>query len=137
RYKKQLQGMKDYLKEPIIYIGNKDDITLKIIKMIKKYKHFDAVILFRNHYQATMLKQYLVSNYLFSVRLMSFHESKGLEFKVVYIVGLEDLPYDKDSMYKNKEEERRLLFVGMTRAMEALYLFSTKKTAFLRQTKLK
>lgn len=60
-----------------------------------------------------------------SVTLMTLHSAKGLEFPVVFIIGLEEsiLPharalYDKDEM----EEERRLLYVGMTRAKEELYL---------------
>ena len=52
------------------------------------------------------------------------------------MIGLEALPFDKSNMYKNQEEERRLLFVGMTRAMDELYLLSTRITSFLRQTKL-
>lgn len=136
RYKKQLKGTKPFGKQPIIYIGKAFELYAKIIKLIKQNKTFDAVILYRNHYQVTYLKQLLIRNYLFSIKLLSFHESKGLEFNVVYMVGLEDLPYDKTNIYKNTEEERRLLFVGMTRAMNELYLFSTKKTKFLRQMKL-
>lgn len=137
RYKKHLIGTRGYIKEPLAFKGSKNILEHHIIYMIKKYKHFEAVILYRNHYQVTKLKQLLIRNYLFSVRCMSFHESKGLEFKVVYIVGVEALPFDKEGMFKNLEEERRLLFVGITRAMDELYLFTTKKTAFLRQTKLK
>lgn len=137
RYKKRLVGVRDYSKEPTIYIGQHEDLCRHIIYLIKLNKTFDAVILFRNHYQVAYLAQLLQRHYLFNVKLYSFHESKGLEFKVVYIVGLEDLPYDKTNIYKNKEEERRLLFVAMTRAMNELTLFSTRNTAFLRQTKIK
>lgn len=137
RYKKRLIGVKSDTNKPMIYIGHTSALYHQIIYLIKSNKDFDAVILYRNHYQVTYLRQLLIRNYLFDVRLYSFHESKGLEFRAVYIVGLESLPFDKTNMYKNKEEERRLLFVGMTRAMDKLYLFSTKKTAFLRQTKVK
>ncbi|MFA7417367.1 MAG: UvrD family DEAD/DEAH box helicase [Acholeplasma sp.] len=137
RYKKRLIGVKSDTNKPMIYIGHTSALYQQIIYLIKSNKDFDAVILYRNHYQVTYLRQLLIRNYLFDVRLYSFHESKGLEFRAVYIVGLESLPFDKTNMYKNKEEERRLLFVGMTRAMDKLYLFSTKKTAFLRQTKVK
>jgi DNA helicase-2/ATP-dependent DNA helicase PcrA len=60
-----------------------------------------------------------------SVTLMTLHTAKGLEFPVVFIVGMEDnlFPhanslYDPDEM----EEERRLAYVGITRARERLYL---------------
>lgn len=136
RYKKRLIGVKPYGKKPIIYIGSYKKIVLHIIYIIKQYKLFDAVILYRNHYMVSYLRQALIRNYLFGINLLSFHESKGLEFKTVIIVGLEGLPFDKEHIYKNEAEERRLLFVGLTRAMDELYLFSTKKTLFLRQSKI-
>jgi DNA helicase-2/ATP-dependent DNA helicase PcrA len=60
-----------------------------------------------------------------SVSIMTLHVSKGLEFPVVFMVGMEDglLPH-KNSLDKIEEmnEERRLCYVGMTRAMKKLYL---------------
>jgi superfamily I DNA/RNA helicase len=61
-----------------------------------------------------------------AVSLMSIHASKGLEFPVVFIAGLEEgtLPYipkNPDRRY-DREEERRLMYVGLTRAKERLYL---------------
>ncbi len=59
------------------------------------------------------------------VTLISFHSAKGLEFPVVFIVGVEDdiLPHKK-SIYEASglEEERRLFYVGITRAMKELYV---------------
>ena len=51
---------------------------------------------------------------------MTIHKSKGLEFPVVFLVGLVEniLPSKKG----NLEEERRICFVGMSRAMKLLYL---------------
>ncbi|OGL24923.1 hypothetical protein A2884_02225 [Candidatus Saccharibacteria bacterium RIFCSPHIGHO2_01_FULL_48_12] len=60
-----------------------------------------------------------------SVVLMTLHSSKGLEFPVVFIVGLEEtiLPHSR-ALYDQTEmeEERRLMYVGMTRAKEQLHL---------------
>ncbi|MBU6383463.1 MAG: UvrD-helicase domain-containing protein [Verrucomicrobia bacterium] len=63
-----------------------------------------------------------------TVKLMTLHNSKGLEFDVVFLAGLEEdlLPHinAKDDP-KAIEEERRLCYVGMTRAKRKLYLCST------------
>lgn len=136
RIKKTLKGDKTMDVKPIIWIGSVESIEVKIVQTIKKHKYFDAVILYRNHYQAVRLKQILKRNYLFNVRLMSFHESKGLEFETVFIIGVESLPFDKDLMYKNEEEERRLLFVGLTRAKTNLFIVTTRKTQWIKDLRL-
>lgn len=72
------------------------------------------------------------------VTLMTLHASKGLEFKCVFIAGVEDglIPY---SLFKNqqsdREEERRLLYVGMTRASSYLYLTHAKKRSIMGREK--
>ena len=61
------------------------------------------------------------------VTLMTLHAAKGLEFPVVYIAGVEHnlIPHERaqrEGSETDLEEERRLLFVGMTRAEQELYL---------------
>jgi DNA helicase-2/ATP-dependent DNA helicase PcrA len=69
-----------------------------------------------------------------SVTLMTLHNAKGLEFPVVFIIGLEDgvFPhYRSMGDPAQLEEERRLMYVGVTRARERLYLtFAWSRTLF-------
>lgn len=59
-----------------------------------------------------------------SVKLMTMHAAKGLEFKIVFLTGLEEglFPLGNEEGDANIEEERRLCYVGVTRAMEILYI---------------
>lgn len=60
--------------------------------------------------------------------LMTLHAAKGTEFKVVFIIGMEEGSFPmwtQDMTLEELEEERRLFYVGMTRAQEQLYLTST------------
>lgn len=64
------------------------------------------------------------------IKLMTLHSAKGLEFPVVFIIGLEQglFPISRTEYHpEEEEEERRLFYVGITRAMEKLYLSYAKK----------
>ena len=66
---------------------------------------------------------------------MTVHASKGLEFKYVFITGLEQdlFPHTKDGtkIKEDTEEERRLFYVAVTRAREKLFLsYATLRTIF-------
>jgi DNA helicase II / ATP-dependent DNA helicase PcrA len=67
------------------------------------------------------------------VTLMTLHNAKGLEYEVVFICGLEDgvFPHSRALDEGSLEEERRLFYVGITRAMRQLYLsYARRRAAF-------
>jgi len=67
------------------------------------------------------------------ITLMTLHNAKGLEYEVVFISGLEDgvFPHSRSLDEGSLEEERRLFYVGITRAMRELYLsYARRRAAF-------
>ena len=69
------------------------------------------------------------------MRLMTVHASKGLEFKYVFVTGLEQdlFPHARTGTgtKEDKEEERRLFYVALTRAEKKLYLtYASLRTIF-------
>ena len=105
------------------------------------YELYNAVMQFQEDNEETSLEAFLSSAALASdldnleegeskVSLMTLHSAKGLEFPVVFLVGVEQglLPHGRtinDPL--QLEEERRLCYVGITRAQEQLFLTYTRE----------
>ncbi len=71
-----------------------------------------------------------------AVTLMTAHGAKGLEFPIIFMVGMEEglFPHSKSMMEKDElEEERRLCYVGMTRAKDKLYLTYARRRLYFGQ----
>ena len=90
----------------------------------------DLAVLYRVHRAAAPLIAELKKEGLYgSVRLMTFHGAKGLEFDKVYIICANEgiTPWKLASDERELEEERRTFYVAMTRARHELHIFYTKQ----------
>lgn len=113
--------------------------TDKSLSRIKNLEELiDSIIEFEMEEAEPTLRNYLESVSLESdtdkldeedgkVTLMTLHSSKGLEYPVVFMIGMEEgvFPSDTSISEGNLDEEQRLCYVGMTRAEKQLYLTST------------
>lgn len=73
------------------------------------------------------------------VLLMTLHAAKGLEFPCIFLIGMEEglFPHARSMLDETEmEEERRLAYVGMTRAREALYLTNARMRTIFGQTNM-
>lgn len=109
--------------------------------VIKQFQNMDnsgnksIAILYRNHFQSYELKRKLIENSI-KVSILSIHEAKGLEYDVVFVIGLNKgvFPSVINNEISSVEEERRLLFVAITRSKSKLYITSSNKPSlFIRE----
>ncbi len=102
-----------------------------INEMLKAIDEFDNINEFVEHSSLVMDNEAMQTDYGGSVRVMTLHAAKGLEFKTVFLPGWEEgiFPHQKalsESEEKGLEEERRIAYVGITRAKENLYITSAQ-----------
>ena len=124
----------------IMYKDRKEEIE-KRLAVVNELEH--SLDLFeqrqKKHDLATYLQDVLLmlrekeeETHRDAVSLMTLHSSKGMEYPVVFLPGLDDevMPSKRSVAEGNIEEERRLFYVGMTRAQKQLF-FSWPSTRFL------
>lgn len=103
----------------------KTDVTwYHMERIIKEMKQYDSVPAFLEAVTLGVPADYHIDK-AEKVSLMTIHASKGLEFRCVFVVGVEDglLPYSLfETRVADVKEEERLLYVAMTRSKEHLYL---------------
>ncbi|MBS0615271.1 MAG: UvrD-helicase domain-containing protein [Verrucomicrobia bacterium] len=120
----------DYLREdPLSFAERRENLA----ELVSKAAENDDTPLSKFLEELTLRSSYESDTSKDAVRLMTLHNGKGLEFSLVFLVGMEEdlFPHinskeDPDSL----EEERRLCYVGMTRAKKHLFL-SAARSRFL------
>jgi len=131
----KIQPVSDLIKQIYEFLSinlsdsSKDEI---IKKLLSKAEPFENRL--QEFLESTVLRKEMddYDSRADRVTLMTLHSSKGLEFPVVFISGCEEglIPYQRKGKIFDFEEERRLFYVGMTRAQEKLIL-SHSKSRFL------
>lgn len=127
-------GYDDYITEYAEYrnISKEDlfDVLEELQVSAKGYKNYDAWELHMKEY-AEELKELAKQKNAKpnAITLSTLHSAKGLEFRSVFIIDANEgiTPYKKSVLDKDIEEERRLFYVGMTRAIERLTICSVKE----------
>jgi DNA helicase-2/ATP-dependent DNA helicase PcrA len=100
-------------------------------EMLKAIGEFDNIIEFIEHSSLVMDNESLESDFGGAVKVMTLHAAKGLEFDLVFLPGWEEniFPHQKAIMEegeKGLEEERRIAYVGITRAKKELFITYTE-----------
>lgn len=132
-YKRSLESDKEKLEDRL---QNLDELNSNLIKFREENPEGELADFLEEVALLTDIDNY--NNENDTVVLMTLHSSKGLEFPVVFISGMEEGIFPgMQSMYDPSEieEERRLAYVGITRAKEILYLLNTKARMLYGSTK--
>ncbi len=98
--------------------------------LLNGYKKSDIAIITRDIVRANIIKSEIFKSYLNisedsnKINILTIHKAKGLEFEIVFLVGLEKSFFPKkiENTYKNFIEEKRLFYVGITRCKKILHL---------------
>ena len=105
------------------------DVLDELLDAAREYKTYDAWFDHIENYTKELQEFYRVQNQNpNSVALATLHSAKGLEYENVYIIDVNEgvMPY-KAVLEPEVEEERRMFYVGMTRAKKNLHLFSVRQ----------
>lgn len=127
-------GYDEFLKEYADYRRIREDDLFDVIEELQEsardYNNYDAWFLHIEEYAEEIQKiRQQKQEQKEGVLLATLHSAKGLEYEHVYLVDVNEgvMPYKKAVLEQEIEEERRMFYVGMTRAKKDLHLFSTKQ----------
>ena len=128
-------GFNDYIKDYAEFRQLDADELYEVLdefaSMIVDFTSYGEMFEFIEEYSEVLKKQQIEEKDKKGLRLMTIHSSKGLEFDCVYIMNVVDgcIPYRKAKTTGEIEEERRMLYVAMTRARHELYVYTPKEVS--------
>lgn len=123
--------LKKYYEERQLDASEFDDILDEFATMIIDMTSYGQMFEFIDEYSRLLAMQQEKSKIKKGVQLLTMHSSKGLEYDCVYIIdAIEGVtPYKKAKTFEEKEEERRMFYVAMTRAKHELYIYTPRLLA--------
>jgi len=116
-------GYLDYLQDGSISAEDRIENVQELLGVMKTYQDLDMETFLTDVALVTDMDSH--NSIKDAVSLMTLHSAKGLEFEVVFMVGMEEgiFPHSRSFFEPEEmEEERRLCYVGMTRAKQQLYM---------------
>ena len=128
-------SMVDYLKEYAQQRKIREDELMDILDELQEsardFRSYEQWFRHMDEYREELKRQSGASRQHKgdSITIATMHSSKGLEFQAVFLVDANEgiTPHKKAVLEADMEEERRLFYVAMTRAMEYLYIFSARE----------
>ena len=128
-------GFDDYIKDYAEFRQLDADELYEVLdefaSMIVDFKSYAEMFEFIEEYSEVLKKQQIEERDKKGLKLMTMHSSKGLEFDCVYIMNVVEgcIPYRKAKTSAEIEEERRMLYVAMTRARHELYVYTPNEVS--------
>ncbi|MBR0516265.1 MAG: ATP-dependent helicase [Eubacterium sp.] len=123
----------EYSKERALDEGEFIDLLDEFQSITREFESFGDLADFAIREKKTLEEEYnkMQSDRADAIQLMTMHSSKGLEFSEVHIINCVEgeIPHKKSRREYELEEERRMFYVAMTRAMDKLYIYSPRSMA--------
>ena len=123
--------LKEYAQERRMQLDDLINILEELQESARDVKTYEGWFSYMEEYKEELKRQTQVKHDHTTdrVTIATMHGAKGLEFKVVFVIDVNEgiIPHKKAVLDADIEEERRLLYVAMTRAKEILYIFHTKE----------
>lgn len=127
-------GYEEYLKEYAVYRKIKPEDLYEVLDELseaaKAFRTFEDWFAHMEEYTKALREQAgSIDPEADAVLFTTLHSSKGLEFKIVFIIDINEgvIPHRKAVLDMDVQEERRMFYVGMTRAKEKLHLYYVKE----------